>query len=224
MEQSSRKKVLSFKGSGSALRVTFEGTLIPGIMEVMSELRDAGSLVTDHPLIIDFKELTVSQNWLRSFLCDVVFAMGLKVTMWAGTVPETLDVLSSLGFKLDSGDRPLVARSALKIVTTPLRSGQSLFHEGDVLMLGNLHSGAEINATGSIIVLGSLLGQVHAGCAGDNSASVVTMSYQTNQMRIGTMISNAMEPGASPWWGRPVRIYVQGGVFVASEIARPKER
>ena len=180
MEQSSRKKVLSFKGSGSALRVTFEGTLIPGIIEVMSELRDAGSLVTDHPLIIDFKELTVSQNWLRS--------------------------------------------SALKIVTTPLRSGQSLFHEGDVLMLGNLHSGAEINATGSIIVLGSLLGQVHAGCAGDNSASVVTMSYQTNQMRIGTMISNAMEPGASPWWGRPVRIYVQGGVFVASEIARPKER
>ena len=133
-------------------------------------------------------------------------------------------MLSSLGFKLDSGDRPLVARSALKIVTTPLRSGQSLFHEGDVLMLGNLHSGAEINATGSIIVLGSLLGQVHAGCAGDNSASVVTMSYQTNQMRIGTMISNAMEPGASPWWGRPVRIYVQGGVFVASEIARPKER
>ena len=105
MEQSSRKKVLSFKGSGSALRVTFEGTLIPGIIEVMSELRDAGSLVTDHPLIIDFKELTVSQNWLRSFLCDVVFAMGLKVTMWAGTVPETLDVLSSLGFKLDSGDR-----------------------------------------------------------------------------------------------------------------------
>ena len=91
-----------------------------------------------------------------------------------------------------------------------------------LLMLGDLHHGAEINATGSIIVLGAIQGQVHAGCNGDNSASVITLSYRTNQLRIGSMISNAMEPGASPWWGRPVRIVVEGGVFVASDISWEK--
>lgn len=224
MDVSPHRRELSFKGRGSALRVAFEGTSLPSVIDVMAELRDAGSLTTEHPLIIDFKDLAVTRSWLLSFLRDIVFPMNLTVTLWAGTNPGTLDMLASLGFKLDCGDRALVAKSDLKIVTTPLRSGQSMFHEGDVLMLGNLHAGAEINATGSIIVLGSLLGQVHAGCNGNNSASVVTMAYKTNQMRIGSMISNAMEPGTSPWWGRPVRVYVEGGVFVASEIAKEKDR
>ena len=224
MELSAHKKELSFKGRGSALKVAFEGQALPGIIDVLRELRDAGSLVQNHPLIVDFKALSVSRNWLLAFLRDVIFPMNLSVTMWAGTDPGTLDTLAALGFKLDSGDRPLVSHSDLKIVTTPLRSGQTLFHEGDVLMLGNLHSGAEINVTGSIIVLGTLQGQVHAGCTGDNGASVITLAYKTNQMRIGSMISNAMEPGASPWWGRPVRIYVDGGVIVASEIVKEKEK
>ena len=209
MEPSSRKKELSFKGRGSALRVAFEGAMVPGIIDVMTELRDAGNLVLSHPLIIDFKALSVSRTWLLAFLRDVVFPMNLSVTLWAATDPGTLDTLASLGFKLD---------------TTPLRSGQTLFHEGDVLMLGPLHSGAEISATGSIIVLGDLEGLVHAGCTGNNNASVVTTGYRTNQMRIGSMISNVMEPGASPWWGRPVRIYVEGGVFVASDIVHSKDR
>ena len=224
MEPSTRKKELSFKGRGSALRVAFEGTMIPGIIDVMTELRDAGSLVLSHPLIIDFKALPVLRTWLLAFLRDVVFPMNLNVTLWAATDPSTLDTLAALGFKLDSGDHPLFSPSSLKIVTTPLRSGQTLFHEGDVLMLGPLHSGAEISATGSIIVFGTLEGRVHAGCTGDNSASVIALSYKTNQMRIGSMISNAMEPGASPWWGKPVRISVDGGVFVAGEIAKAKER
>jgi septum site-determining protein MinC len=224
MEPSSRKKELSFKGRGSALRVAFEGAMVPGIIDVMTELRDAGNLVLSHPLIIDFKTLSVSRTWLLAFLRDVVFPMNLSVTLWAATDRGTLDTLASLGFKLDSGDRSLFSPSSLKIVTTPLRSGQTLFHEGDVLMLGPLHSGAEISATGSIIVLGDLEGLVHAGCTGNNNASVVTTGYRTNQMRIGSMISNVMEPGASPWWGRPVRIYVEGGVFVASDIVHSKDR
>ncbi len=224
MELSSQKRQLSYKGRGSAVRVFFDGQTVPGVVDVMAELRDAGPLITSHPLIFDFRALPVTRNWLSAFLSDVVFPMGLSVAMWAASDPDTLDVLASLGFKLDSGDRPIFSPSSLKIVSTPMRSGQSLFHEGDVLMLGSLHSGAEINATGSIIVLGSLLGQVHAGCTGDSSASVVTMCYKTNQMRIGTMISNAMEPGVSPWWGRPVRIHVEGGVFVAGEIVKDKDR
>lgn len=224
MEPSSHKKRLSFKGRGSAVRVSFDGQTIPGVVDVKAELRDAGPMVTSHPLVVDFRALPVSRNWLSAFLGDVVFPMGLSVAMWAASDPATQDILASLGFKLDGGDRPLFSPSSLKIVSTPLRSGQSLFHEGDVVLLGNLHSGAEINATGSIVVLGSLLGQVHAGCTGDNSASVITMCYKTNQLRIGTMISNAVEPGASPWWGRSVRFHVQGGVFVAREIAREKER
>ncbi len=217
-----RNRDLSFRGRGSVLRVVFESPSLPGTPDVLRELRDAGSAVTGRPLVFDFKGLEVSRGWILDLMRDVVFPLNLTVTQWAGTHEKTLDVLASLGFKVDGSERPVMTKGTLQIVTMPLRSGQALNHDGDVLMLGNLHSGAEINATGSIIVLGTLLGQVHAGCSGDNSASVITLNYQTNQLRIGSMISNAMEPGASPWWGRPVRIFVQSGVFVADEIARER--
>ena len=217
-----RNRDLSFRGRGSALRVVFESPSLPGTPDVLRELRDAGSSVTGRPLVFDFKELEVSRGWILDLMRDVIFPLDLTVTQWSGSNEKTQSVLASLGFKADGVERPVMTRGTLQIVTAPLRSGQSLNHDGDVLMLGDLHSGAEINATGSIVVLGTLLGQVHAGCGGDNGASVITLSYQTNQLRIGSMISNAMEPGASPWWGRPVRIFVQSGVFVADDIARER--
>lgn len=224
MEQA-QKRELSFKGRGAALRVGFEGAVLPGISDILRELRDAGNLVLDRQLILDFGDHEISRPWLLDLLRDVIFPMNLSVTSWTATNEKTLDIFASLGLKNDDGgERPVVTQGTLKIVTTPLRSGQIMQHDGDVLMLGNLHSGAEIRATGSIIVIGTLRGQVHAGCNGDDSASVITLNYQTNQLRIGSMISNAMDPSASPWWGRPVRIFTEGGVFVASELPRDKER
>ncbi len=216
------EKVLSFKGRGMALCVSFESAVLPGVPDVLRELQGAGILDYNRQIIFDFKGLEISRTWLQALLRDAVFPLSLQIAQWTGTNEKTLDVLSSLGFRTSGEERPVVTQGTLKIITTPLRSGQTLNHDGDVLMLGNLHSGAEINATGSIVVWGTLLGQVHAGCNGDNSASVITMGYQTNQLRIGNMISNAMEPG--PWWGKPVRIFVESGVFVADEIRRDKEK
>ena len=222
MERASQKKEISFKGRGTSVCVAFEGAILPGIPDVLRELRDAGGMVTGHQIVFDFKKLQVPRNWLLDLLRDVIFPMNLSVSLWSAEEPSTKENLASLGFKVDGSERPMVTQGTLKIVSIPLRGGQALQHDGDVLMLGDLHHGAEINATGSIIVLGAIQGQVHAGCNGDNSASVITLSYRTNQLRIGSMISNAMEPGASPWWGRPVRIVVEGGVFVASDISWEK--
>ena len=181
---SERKKELSFKGRGPSLQVTFESGVLPGTPDVLRELRDAGALTAGHPLNFDFKELPVSREWLLNLMRDVVFPLKISVNMWSGTHPETRDALASLGFKMEGSDRPVITQGTLKIMKTPLRSGQAVHHEGDVLLLGNLHPGADISATGSIIVLGTLMGRVHAGCSGDNSASVITMCYMTNQLRI----------------------------------------
>ncbi len=224
MGLSAQKSEFSLKGRGAALCVEFEGAILPGIPDTLRWLRDAGSIVRERQLIFDFKDLEISRTWIQALLRDVIFPMELSVAQWAATNEKTLDILASLGFKTSGGERPVVTHGTLKIVSAPLRSGQTLNHDGDVLMLGNLHSGSEINATGSIIVLGALLGQVHAGCNGDNSASVITMSYQTNQLRIGSMIGNAMEPGACSWWGQPVRAFVENGVLTVDEFRRDKEK
>jgi septum site-determining protein MinC len=65
-----------------------------------------------------------------------------------------------------------------------LRSGQRVVFAGNVVLLGDLNPGAQIEADGDVIVLGQLRGSVHAGCEGDEEATVVTSSMRATQLRI----------------------------------------
>jgi septum site-determining protein MinC len=58
-------------------------------------------------------------------------------------------------------------------------------------------------------VLGRLNGLVHAGCDGDETASVVARSMEALQVRIGTRIGS-LDRDAS-WWGKMVTVRVNEG-------------
>lgn len=65
-----------------------------------------------------------------------------------------------------------------------LRSGQRVVFAGNVVLLGDLNPGAQIEADGDVIVLGQLRGSVHAGCEGDEEATVIASSLKATQLRI----------------------------------------
>lgn len=65
-----------------------------------------------------------------------------------------------------------------------LRSGQKVVFAGNVVLLGDLNPGAQIEADGDVIILGQLRGSVHAGCEGDRGATVITSSFAATQLRI----------------------------------------
>ena len=65
-----------------------------------------------------------------------------------------------------------------------LRSGQRVVFAGNVVLLGDLNPGAQIEADGDVIVLGQLRGSVHAGCEGDEEATVIASSLRATQLRI----------------------------------------
>ena len=81
MELASQKKEISFKGRGTSVCVAFEGAILPGIPDVLRELRDAGGMVTGHQIVFDFKKLQVPRNWLLDLLRDVIFPMNLSVSL-----------------------------------------------------------------------------------------------------------------------------------------------
>jgi septum site-determining protein MinC len=70
-----------------------------------------------------------------------------------------------------------------------LRSGQSIRHEGSVIVIGDVNPGAEIIAEGNVIVLGKLLGMAHAGCSGVPNCFVAAIRLQPVQLRIGDKIT-----------------------------------
>ena len=94
-----------------------------------------------------------------------------------------------------------------------VRSGRSIYHEGTVVILGDVNPGAEIIAGGDVIVWGRLRGMVHAGALGDETAVICALSLTPTQLRIADKIAIAPdEKGHKP---TPEQAAVRDGSIVA---------
>jgi septum site-determining protein MinC len=70
-----------------------------------------------------------------------------------------------------------------------LRGGQALHNLGNLVVVGDVNPGAELVASGDIVVFGALRGVAHAGAQGDRSARVVALELAPTQLRIATAIA-----------------------------------
>lgn len=84
-------------------------------------------------------------------------------------------------------------------VKRTIRSGVRLEHEGNVIVLGDVNPGAEIVASGSVVVWGRLRGVVHAGAQGDKDAVVCALDLSPTQLRIATEIATTPERRTEPY-------------------------
>ncbi|MGR6835369.1 septum site-determining protein MinC [Syntrophomonas erecta] len=70
-----------------------------------------------------------------------------------------------------------------------LRSGQKMFTEGNIVILGDVNPGAEVVAGGNILIMGSLRGMAHAGAFGDDRTIVAAYRLNPTQLRIANHIT-----------------------------------
>ena len=96
-----------------------------------------------------------------------------------------------------------------------LRSGRSVYHEGHVIIIGDVNPGAEIIAGGHVIVWGKLRGLVHAGAHGDSSAAICALALNPTQLRIADQI--AIAPGEKRRRPLPEKVTLSDGQLVAEE-------
>lgn len=80
-------------------------------------------------------------------------------------------------------------------VNRTVRSGNAVRFDGDVTIFGDVNPGAQVTATGSIIVLGALKGVAHAGATGDEESFILGLQLQPTQLRIGRRIAIASDGG-----------------------------
>lgn len=102
-------------------------------------------------------------------------------------------------------------------VRRTLRSGARLRHHGHLLLLGDINAGAEVAASGDIIVWGQVRGMVHAGALGDDRAIICALGLNPTQLRIGSHYAlppseKADKKSANP--GVPERVRLENGRLV----------
>ena len=73
---------------------------------------------------------------------------------------------------------------SVKIHTGNIRSGQQLFTDGDLIILGMVSAGAEVLATGDIHIYGALRGRALAGVKGEQSAVIGCQQFDAELVAI----------------------------------------
>lgn len=72
-----------------------------------------------------------------------------------------------------------------KMIVRNIRNGQLVQSERDLILFGDVHSGAVIRSTGNVVVIGNVQGTIHAGSKGDEDAIIVAPFLFNAQVRIG---------------------------------------
>ena len=100
-----------------------------------------------------------------------------------------------------------------------LRGGQVLHHTGNIVVVGDVNPGAELVATGDILVFGRLAGIAHAGAGGDETARIYALELAATQLRIAAFIG-AEEGGVRSRGSQPEAAVAQGGRIVILPFER----
>ncbi|RJE91425.1 septum site-determining protein MinC [Paenibacillus sp. 1011MAR3C5] len=113
-------------------------------------------------------------------LASIIRAQGnLIIGSMESDLPEPLDHTSNT--------------SKLHVITSIVRSGQTLEHDGNLLLIGDVNPGGTLLCTGDIYVLGALRGMAHAGVAGRTDVVIATSLMRPTQLRIADVVSRPPE-------------------------------
>jgi septum site-determining protein MinC len=152
-----------------------------------------------------------------------------ELTLWAvlSNSPTTEQTAQTLGLATQlskarpeprPSSEPFRSGEEAILVHRTLRSGFSLQHLGHVVVVGDVNPGAEIIASGDVVVWGRLRGMVHAGAEGNENAIVCALDLSPTQLRIADQIALTPKRRGKP---QPEMAHLQDG-RVVSETWDPK--
>ncbi len=160
-------------------------------------------------------------------LGDLLHRYGM--TLWAvwSTSEVTQRTAADLGLETGLGTLlpatevgPRAAERAT-IVFGPIRSGQRIQDEGSLVVIGDVHPGAEVVCGGYLIVWGRLQGVAHAGAHGRTDVFIAALVFAPTQVRIGPLVAqgNPLDLPETPEIAR-----VEGSRIVVEPWSRWRRR
>lgn len=227
------KATVAIKGTKTGLVVSLaeEPTLETVVSELTDRLRQGAAFFRDARVTLNAgaRELTAA-DWqaLRDLLVAhgvalhnvvVTSELGRQAARAAGISVATAISAGQVPKQAESASAPVEEHNGMLIKRT-LRSGQSVRHPGHVVVLGDLHAGAEIIAGGDIIVWGALRGIAHAGALGDVGSGIYALQLVPTQLRIAQYVARAPEASGDEAWPEMARVH--DGQIVVESWSRSK--
>src|SRR6476659_10159645 len=141
--------------------------IVGWLQEIDATLARSPGFFVGKPVVLDLSAVDLSQPAIAHLIASLE-QRNIRILGIEGV--DAARLTTSMPPLLTGGRDCLLAQNAPKkpeakpkpislLLDSPVRSGQSIFSEGDVTVLGSVSSGAEVVAGGSIHVYGALRGR-----------------------------------------------------------------
>lgn len=100
-------------------------------------------------------------------------------------------------------------RAATRIITQPVRGGQQIYAEGDLVVLAPVSAGAEVLADGSIHIYAPLRGRALAGVQGNVEARVFCQALEAELVSVAGRYRVAEDLRKTAHWGKAVQVLLE---------------
>lgn len=211
------REPVAIKGMGDALWFTFGPAPWPEALKALeSRLAANPAFFVGGRAVLALGDRILEEADLLA-LVALLNRFGLTLTGVLTEHPVTQALVRRMGLPLQPplSERAPEARElpleSAWLIRRTLRAGHYLQVEGHLCVIGDVHPGAEVAASGDIVIWGRLLGTAHAGCGGDEGAAVYALELRPVQLRIGRYIARSPE---EPRRLTPEQAFVQDGRIV----------
>lgn len=191
--------------------------------EFINEIVSRDEFFHGAKIILDFGSLSLRSADLGK-LREEISSLGLSLTAIISLSQTTRESAMLLGMdqgmslsSLKSSD--LKSKySASGIAATyfekDIKNGEIVESNHHVIILGDIHAGAELISAGNIIVWGKILGAVHAGFNGDESAIICALNLMPTYIQIAHIFST---PTRRKSGHKPEVAIIQDGKIIVTE-------
>jgi septum site-determining protein MinC len=214
---------LEFKTSTFSVPVLMLLTddLISIEQQLKEKVNQAPDFFKNSPLVLDLQEINKLSSIINiSALVGIIRKAGLlTVGLRGGNVAENKKEKKSSPTpesKVDVKADVIITT----LITQPIRSGQRIYAEGDLIILSQVSAGAEIIAEGNIHVYNTLRGRALAGVQGNEDARIFCFDLQAELISIAGnyKVSEDLDKSLR---NKPVQIYLQNQALIIKDIVQP---
>lgn len=199
------------KGNKHGITVFLDAKLDFNVLQkcVAEKFRDSSKFLGDAPVVLGFEGRPLLPDQEAALLSVINESCDLKIVM-----VDDRDAVREERYKKQLEEVLMeIDRAQGSFYKGNLRSGQEVFFENSVVILGDVNPGALVISKGNIIVLGALKGQVAAGAYENENAFVFAIDMAPVQMQIaGLRARCADEPAKNEEKGMKLAFIEDGRI------------
>ncbi len=189
--------------------------------DLAKRLQQAPQLLKFAPIVIQLPSMPVSLSDAQALLECLqklhFIPVGLRCTQENESLAQTLG-LALVGDSSTAKTKKAPKTPSPKLIKTAVRSGQQVVNpDGDLIIMGNVGQGAEVLASGSIHIHGTLYGRALAGIQGNKNASISCHKLEAELFSIAGeyQVSDDMD---SQHWQKTCYIQMQDGRLILQSV------